>query len=302
MKRIFAFITALFTMLSLVGCQSAKSDSIPVEISAVSISSAQTEGTEDTANTNGNTPITLTIGDIVLNGYLNDSEPAKSLLAQLPLTVTLYDSDNDFCGGSLNISYDTADVQSGYKNGDLAFWTPASNFVIFVDDEESSANTGNLVVLGKITESQDVLNTLSGTLDVTIAATEQPTSEQPEAKEDAQMKIRITVGDTILYATLEDNATTRAWTAQMPLTLPMSDLYGREMCYRYGGGAMPTDSLRYDGYEVGDIAYWPPRGSLVILYAQNGEEFERQHLGHIDSGVEVFASTGNADVTFELAD
>ena len=121
-------------------------------------------------------------------------------------------------------------------------------------------------------------------------------------KEDAQMKIRITVGDTVLYATLEDNATTRAWTAQMPLTLPMSDLYGREMCYRYGGGAMPTDSLRYDGYEVGDIAYWPPRGSLVILYAQNGEEFERQHLGHVDSGVEVFATTGNADVTFELAD
>ena len=134
------------------------------------------------------------------------------------------------------------------------------------------------------------------------ATTEQPTSEQPETKEDAQMKIKITVGDTVLYATLEDNATTRAWTEQMPLTLPMSDLYGREMCYRYGGGAMPTDSLRYDGYEVGDIAYWPPRGSLVILYAQNGEEFERQHLGHIDSGVEVFASTGDADVTFELAD
>ena len=58
--------------------------------------------------------------------------------------------------------------------------------------------------------------------------------------------------------------------------------------------------LAKDGYEVGDIAYWPPRGSLVILYAQNGERFERVHLGHIDGGAEIFRSMGDADVTFEL--
>ena len=89
---------------------------------------------------------------------------------------------------------------------------------------------------------------------------------------------------------------------QMPMTLSMDDLYGREMCYRYGANALPTDSLRSDGYEVGDIAYWPPRGSLVILYEQNGEQFERQHIGHIREGVEVFATTGDAEVTFEMID
>lgn len=47
------------------------------------------------------TPITLTIGDIVLDAYLNDSLPAQSLLEQLPLTVTLNDSDNDFCGDKI---------------------------------------------------------------------------------------------------------------------------------------------------------------------------------------------------------
>lgn len=116
------------------------------------------------------------------------------------------------------------------------------------------------------------------------------------------MKVKITVGSTVLYATFEDNSTARALMAQMPMTLNMSDLYGREMCYRYGAGALPTDGLRSDGYEIGDIAYWPPRGSLVILYDQNGEHFERQHLGHIDSGVEVFESTGDVDVTFEVVE
>ena len=275
---------------------------------------------EETEELGAVTPITLTIGDKVLNGYLNDSEPAKSLLAQLPLTVTLNDSDNDFCGGNLDIEYSDSDVQSGYKNGDLAFWTLANNFVIFVDDEENSADTGNLVVLGKIMESQEVLDSLEGSINVTIALAGNDSTENTEniseindsediaidnetTNNDAEVsdvRVKITVGDTELLATLEDNATTRELISQMPMTLPMMDLYGREMCYRYGAYALPTDNLQSDGYEVGDIAYWAPGGSLVILYKQNGEHFERQHLGHIDSGVEVFENIGDTDVTFEV--
>ena len=128
-------------------------------------------------------------------------------------------------------------------------------------------------------------------------------ASEPTESEDAEMvKIKITVGDTEMFATLEDNATTRYLTEQMPMTLSMMDLYGREMCYRYGAYALPTDDMRDDGYEVGDIAYWPPGGSLVILYKQNGEEFERQHLGHIDTGVEIFESTGDTEVTFEVVE
>ena len=125
-------------------------------------------------------------------------------------------------------------------------------------------------------------------------------TEEPSAMEN-EYQITITVGDTVLNAVLEKNATTDALVGQMPLTLSMLDLYGREMCYRYGAGTLPTDTLRSDGYQVGDIAYWPPRGSLVILYAQNGEQFERQHLGHISEGVEVFETTGDTEVTFSLA-
>lgn len=287
----------------------------PVQAMTDKENPTENEGLEDTGK---QTPITLTIGDTVLSAYLNDSAPAQSLIAQLPLTVTLNDSDNDFCGDSLDIEYADSDVTSGYKNGDLAFWTPASNFVIFVSGEENSADTGNLVILGRVTEPQEALDALNGTIDVRLAladedeqqnGTENVESQKEESAENntasnetevSEVKIKITVGETELIATMEDNATTQAIIEQMPMTLPMMDLYGREMCYRYGAYALPTDNLRSDGYEVGDIAYWAPGGSLVILYAQNGEEFERQHLGHIDSGVEVFANTGDVDVTFEM--
>lgn len=114
------------------------------------------------------TPITLTINGKMMKAYLNDSVPAQSLKEQLPKTVRLNDSDNDFCGDTIHLKYSEKDVQSGYKNGDIAYWPPANNFVIFVKNEEKSANTGNLVILGHITEPQSVLNSLHGNLEVKI--------------------------------------------------------------------------------------------------------------------------------------
>jgi hypothetical protein len=113
------------------------------------------------------------------------------------------------------------------------------------------------------------------------------------------VKIKITTGTTVLTATLLDNATARAFIMKLPLTVPMQDLYSREMCYRFPD-ALPTDNVRTTGYEVGEIIYWPPRHSFVIMYAQNGERFSMQKVGRIDSGVEIFRSTGNVDVTFEV--
>jgi hypothetical protein len=48
-----------------------------------------------------------------------------------------------------------------------------------------------------------------------------------------------------------------------------------------------------------NIIYWPPRHSLVIMYAQNGERFGMQKLGRIDSGVDIFRQTGDTTVTLE---
>ena len=99
---------------------------------------------------------------------------------------------------------------------------------------------------------------------------------------------------------MENNSTVQAFAKKLPVTLKMENLYGREMCYHYGNGAFPTGALRSDRYEVGDIIYWPPRGSFVILYLQNGEEFERQHMGRISGNVDFFRNAGDVDVTFEI--
>ena len=42
--------------------------------------------------------------------------------------------------------------------------------------------------------------------------------------------------------------------------------------------------------------------SFVIMYKQNGEHFQMQSIGRVDSGVEIFDGIGNVDVRFEKAE
>lgn len=240
------------------------------------------------------TPITLTIGDTVLQAYLNDTTCAQELLSRLPVTVSLFNSGHDYCGSiSPALSYDEADVQLGWKDGDLAFWTAGDDFVIFHDDEELSADTGNLVILGHVTSDIEQVRALPDSIEVTIALAQ-------EAEAMSTLKMRITVGEQVLTATLIDNATTRALMEKMPMTLSMMDLYDREMCYRFSED-LPAEEAAYDSFDVGDISYWTPWHSFVIVYAESGESIDNlQRIGTVDSGVELFGTTGDTEVTFEM--
>ena len=123
------------------------------------------------------------------------------------------------------------------------------------------------------------------------------TSDMPAS----DYKVKISFGGHELTATIYNNATGRDFIERLPMTLPMLDLYGREMCYRFGD-ALATDNVQYTGYEVGEIVYWPPRHSFVILYAQNGEHFDMQKIGKLDSGTDLFNGIGDIDVTISLAE
>ena len=69
-----------------------------------------------------------------------------------------------------------------------------------------------------------------------------------------------------------------------------------------GAGSLPTAQAKNTGYCIGDISYWPPRGSLVILYKQNNETFEQQPIGHTDDDISFLSELGTTKVTFERAE
>lgn len=124
---------------------------------------------------------------------------------------------------------------------------------------------------------------------------------QPENSKDTKgIKVKVTVGQQVLTATLIDNATTRSLISKFPLTVPMMNLYSREMVYRFPD-SLPANEAQTSGYEVGDISYWTPRHSFVIFYEQNGEVISNlQKIGRFDSDVKVFKQIKEADIKFEL--
>lgn len=105
-----------------------------------------------------------------------------------------------------------------------------------------------------------------------------------------------------LTATFDDNATSRALVAMMPMTLPMLDLYGDEMCYRFTGNPLPTDNVHNYLHSKGEIFYWPPGPSFVIRYIETDEWLDIQHIGQVDSGVDILNGIGNIDMKFEQID
>ena len=145
----------------------------------------------------------------------------------------------------------------------------------------------------------------SGGCGQSAAEPEQATSKTKQeivtTNQEATMKINLQVGEKTIKAVLYDNEAARKLWKQLPVTYPMMNLYGREMCFRMGAGSLPTKEAKDTGYRVGDISYWPPAGSLVILYKQNGEVFEQQPIGHTDEDISLFNGMPDTKITFSKA-
>lgn len=112
--------------------------------------------------------------------------------------------------------------------------------------------------------------------------------------------VKITVAGKSLSAIFYNNETSRSLIRQFPLTITMMNLYGREMCHRFQK-PLPANETRASEYEVGEIAYWPPRHSFVIFYKQNGEIIDDlQKIGKIQGDLTIFEKLGDTPVKFEI--
>lgn len=121
----------------------------------------------------------------------------------------------------------------------------------------------------------------------------------PSSKGSSVMKIRLTVNDRSMTATLIDSPTTRDFLSLLPLTLKLED-YARTEKIAY----LPR-KLSEEGAppgvdpEVGDITYYAPWGNLALFYRDFGYANGLIKLGSIDDGAETFNVTVAITVTIE---
>ncbi len=115
--------------------------------------------------------------------------------------------------------------------------------------------------------------------------------------------IRVRVGDTVLPATLWDNAATRSLVAQLPLTLAFEDFARQEKI------GTPPRPPSMDGMPSGDdpepldIGYYAPDGVLVLHYADVGYFTGIARLAHVDQPIDAVVHVPDgAETTIEIAD
>jgi hypothetical protein len=117
----------------------------------------------------------------------------------------------------------------------------------------------------------------------------------------APTKIRIRIGTRTLTATVAQNKTARDFVSMLPLTLRMSDLFGREKAAALPR-ALASGGKRRHTYAVGDIVYWPPGPDVAVYYRAGGPTIPDPGvvlLARLDSGAHALNRPGTVRVRLE---
>lgn len=115
--------------------------------------------------------------------------------------------------------------------------------------------------------------------------------------EESEMNRNITVraGGRSFAATLEDNATARAFVALLPMTVTMNEMNGNEK-YHYLSDNLPTDSYRPGTIRSGDLMLYGS-SCVVLFYETFSSSYNYTRIGRLDNPSELASALGRGDVT-----
>lgn len=136
------------------------------------------------------------------------------------------------------------------------------------------------------------------------AATKETPSTSNTVKSDAATaptRIKITAGNTIMYATMKDNRTAQEFVKLLPLKLKAFDRIGLVQSTVLPH-SISDDGERTRQYALGSIFYWPEGPEVAFCYSDHLPKtvVDIIHIGMLESGVEHFRNyTG--DILVELA-
>jgi hypothetical protein len=112
--------------------------------------------------------IRIRMGDQTVAATLNNSEAARDLAAMLPLSIHMRDHLRREKTGRIPgpLSERTAGSPT-YESGDLGYWRPGGNFVIFYRHDGLTIPAPGIVLLGKVASGVGIFD-VPGMVDVTV--------------------------------------------------------------------------------------------------------------------------------------
>lgn len=147
--------------------------------------------------------------------------------------------------------------------------------------EESDTQSGAIIEKSQSTDLQEL----------------QSDSEDTEAPESQERKLKMLVDEQELDVTLYDTPAANALYDMLPLTLTFED-FGHTEKIAYLETQLPTEGEpdEFDP-DIGDLCLYAPWGNLSIFYQDFRNSNGLISLGHIDSGMDVISNMqGNFSV------
>jgi len=112
--------------------------------------------------------IRIRMGDQTVTATLNNSEAARDLASMLPLSIQMRDHlRREKTGPVPRPLSERTQGSPTYEKGDLGYWRPGGNFVIFYRHDGLTIPSPGIVVLGKIDSGAEVFD-VPGSVEVTI--------------------------------------------------------------------------------------------------------------------------------------
>jgi hypothetical protein len=113
-------------------------------------------------------------------------------------------------------------------------------------------------------------------------------------------KLKISVGNKVFHAELQENPTTAAFVKMLPLSLNMRELNANEKFIRLNQ-ALPTKASVPESIRKGDLMLYGD-DTLVLFYKSFNTTYSYTPMGFISvsEGLEAALGAGNSKVKFEI--
>ncbi|WP_253894857.1 cyclophilin-like fold protein [Corallococcus exercitus] len=172
-------------------------------------------------------------------------------------------------------------------------------FEMYADEAAYRAHIASPHFKKYFTTTQDMITSrkLIDTVPVQLSAKKESQSAPAEAK---RMKIRLTVGEKVLTATLRDNETARDFASLLPLTLTLKEYAATEKISDLPRKLTTKGAPPGTAASAGDISYYAPWGNLALFHRDFGHSSGLVTLGKLDGDVEVLKGPGPLEAKVEL--
>jgi hypothetical protein len=112
--------------------------------------------------------IRIRMDDQTVTATLNDGEAARDLVSMLPVSIQMRDHlRREKTGRIPRPLSERTQGSPTYEKGDLGFWRPGGNFVIFYRHDGLTIPSPGIVLLGKLDSGAEVFD-VPGAVGVTV--------------------------------------------------------------------------------------------------------------------------------------